>query len=329
MPVDKDQTSRTSLPSKQYLTSSSRRLSGRPAYDGMNPSLHSITSLSSTGSASASDAPEHASQSGGIHSHHDARHHDRANSIISQVADWLHHQKAKKAADKARKHSGHSRLAHAAEAVKSLNDRVRSDESRHHKNRHGRTNSDLSDGSLALEKLEQILSKSMHLGEDELVTPTEDKKDSHFPRQTSTSKRKGSKRLLRRGSTINLSDTEYQEPDINVPSAEVTLDNSKTLSYPGGTASSEVELLNPKKRAVKENEAWLQFKHEIVRLTHTLRLKGWRRLPLERSGDIDVERLSGALTNAVYVVSPPSNLPQTPSVAQDSVVSLVPKKPPA
>ncbi len=67
---------------------------------------------------------------------------------------------------------------------------------------------------------------------------------------------------------------------------------------------------------------------EIVRLAHTLRLKGWRQISLENGGDIDVERLSGALTNAVYVVSPPAVLPQTPRDPQDSLTSIVFKKPP-
>jgi choline kinase len=91
------------------------------------------------------------------------------------------------------------------------------------------------------------------------------------------------------------------------------LDNSKTLSYSGGSADSSTEnvTLSTSKRAEKEKKAWLAFKSEILRLAHTLRLKGWRRVPLERGGDIEVERLSGALTNAVYVVSPPAELPLT------------------
>jgi len=325
VPADRDQPSRNSISSKQYRTNTSRRLSGRPSIDEASPSLHSISSLSSIGSL---DPPKREKSSGDPKSHHHVRHHDRASHVVSQVAEWLHGEKAKKAAHKAMKHRGHAKLAQAAEATRHLVDQVRSDESRHRKSRHGRADSDLSEGSLALEKLEHILSKSMDLDEDGNATPTEGKKDSYFPRQKPSAKRQGSRRLLRKSSTIVSSDTEHQEPDIDVPSAEVVLDNSKTLGYSGGAASSEVDLINPKKRAAKDREAWLQFKHEIVRLAHTLRLKGWRRLPLEQSGEIDVERLSGALTNAVYVVSPPTNLPETPSVAQDSTVSLVPKKPP-
>ena len=75
-------------------------------------------------------------------------------------------------------------------------------------------------------------------------------------------------------------------------------------------------------------EAWVTFKNEIVRLAHTLRLKGWRRVPLDGGADIEVERLSGALTNAVYVVSPPKRLPENPSDTQDGAGPPRPRKPP-
>lgn len=115
------------------------------------------------------------------------------------------------------------------------------------------------------------------------------------------------------------SDTEYHDGDVVVPSCDVVLDNSKTMSYSGGTADSSISTvtLSTSKRAEKERKAWSTFKCEIVRLAHTLRLKGWRRVPLERGGEIEVERLSGALTNAVYVVSPPKDLPSE-SVNGDS-----------
>ncbi|CAF9928437.1 MAG: hypothetical protein ALECFALPRED_004056 [Alectoria fallacina] len=326
VPVDRKPSSRPSFLTKQHRTSTSKRLSGRPPAGTSSPSLHSISSISSVGSDTTLDPADHGHQVGLKKSIHDARHQDPASHILSQVAEWLHQEKTKKAAHKARRQS-HAKLAHAAEATRNLVDQFRSDESKHNKERHVRTSSDLSEGSLALERLEQILSNGMALGGENSLTPTEDRKDSYFPHRRS--KRQGSTRgLLRKASTIASSDTEYQEPDVDVPSAEVVLDNSRTLGYSGGAARPEVGLLNPNKRAVKENEAWLQFKMEIVRLSHTLRLRGWRRLPFDRGGDIDVERLSGALTNAVYVVSPPKDLPQTPSIARDSATCLLPKTPP-
>lgn len=92
-----------------------------------------------------------------------------------------------------------------------------------------------------------------------------------------------------------------------VPSCDAVLDNSKTLSYTGGSTESLPESGGTTEKVAKEQD-WSVFKSEIVRLAHTLRLKGWRSVPLERGGDIEVERLSGALTNAVYVVSPPKDV---------------------
>ncbi|KAI4259029.1 MAG: hypothetical protein LQ352_000926 [Teloschistes flavicans] len=134
------------------------------------------------------------------------------------------------------------------------------------------------------------------------------------------------RRALRKKSTAISSDTDCPEVDTRVPSADVTLDNSKTLSYTGGAGASQASLHDP--GAKKEAEAWVQFKYEIVRLAHTLKLTGWRRVPLERGTEIEVERLSGALTNAVYVVSPPKNLPHTSPSTQGDATPLPPKKPP-
>ncbi|KAH8153465.1 uncharacterized protein LAJ45_02278 [Morchella importuna] len=74
-----------------------------------------------------------------------------------------------------------------------------------------------------------------------------------------------------------------------------------------------------------------EFKNQVLRMAHTLRCKGWRRVSLDRYKEISVERISGALTNAVFMVSPPSELP--PIVAgqdhQGSVVSSASMKLPA
>jgi choline kinase len=116
---------------------------------------------------------------------------------------------------------------------------------------------------------------------------------------------------MKRQSVVS-SDTDYFDgAEELVPSCEAVLDNSKTMAYSGGGAESLDENANSAKgsrSATKEKEAWSAFKYEIVRITHTLRLKGWRRVPLDQSNEIEVERLSGALTNAVYVVSPPKKL---------------------
>ena len=319
-PVNITQTSHGAYPPKQYRAKTSRRLSGRPSVDSLSPILHSVSSLSSIRSSSTLEPPDLENRSTAREFQHHVRHHDRAGRIVSQVVEWLHNEKTKKAARRARNHSGRTKNAYAAEVTQNLVEHVHGNDPVFYKGRPERAASNVSEEGLALEQLEQILFKGIDLGADGNAISTEERNDSHFPRRLSKAKRQGSKILLRKASTLWTSDKEYQEPDIDVPSAEVVLDNSKTIGYSGGNASSalEIDLSNPKKRAVKERAAWLQFKHEILRLAHTLRLKGWRRLPLEKSGDLEIERLSGAMTNAVYVVSPPRDLLETPSIIQDS-----------
>ncbi|KAK6524834.1 hypothetical protein TWF281_011732 [Arthrobotrys megalospora] len=75
-----------------------------------------------------------------------------------------------------------------------------------------------------------------------------------------------------------------------------TTDNEKTIlqDVPG----CEAELDNSKEWSV-------EFRAEILRLTHTLKIKNWRKVDLERGEELVVSRISGALTNAVYKVTPP------------------------
>ncbi|KAL8759260.1 MAG: hypothetical protein Q9199_000873 [Rusavskia elegans] len=304
-------------PRKHRASLGSRRLSGRPPPSPSTTSLQSVAGLASSADVTSPDLP---STSGGLLSK--PKHHPHANHILLQVRDWLHQEKARKLKRKSKGHSEHGKHASATGLVKSLVDQLHSDGHRHHSSHHRRQSSDLSeDDSLALEKLEKILSTNLQLDDDnEIVSGS---------RKASIATRKGSiRRSFRKKSTGASSDTDYQDGDMLVPSADVTLDNSKTLSYTGGAGSSQVDLVGSSKKSKKERDAWIQFKNEIVRLTHTLKCKGWRRVPLE-GADIGVERLSGALTNAVYVVSPPKDLSQLLPNTNDSTVSLATKKPPA
>lgn len=237
--------------------------------------------------------------------------HHRHEKFLSQVADWLHAEKAKMAARKAKRgHSDDKGLA----INEDLPDRGMTSKSR--------TPSESSASSTySLEKLQRILEDNMlSFGHDHLPHTPSQRRFSHVGR------RRSSARSLRAGNPS--SDTEYQDGNIVVPSCDVVLDNSKTLSYSGGGSSMEIPTLSTSKRAEKERKAWLTFKNEIVRLAHTLRLKGWRKVPLERGGEIEVERLSGALTNAVYVVSPPADIPPSGSSTNLSITKSQSPKPP-
>jgi choline kinase len=172
-----------------------------------------------------------------------------------------------------------------------------------------------SESDFDLDKLERIVTSN-------LVA-------SKYPfRQGSVSvRRKSSIRKLRRKPSGFTSDTDHADGEFHVPSCDVVLDNSKTLAYTGGALDSSGESSSDEQsRAVsfRDQDAWASFKFEIVRLTHTLRLKGWRRVPMEMSDEITVQRLSGALTNAVYVVSPPDNLPTSKEDASGNSVHVKP-----
>ncbi|KAB8071971.1 kinase-like domain-containing protein [Aspergillus leporis] len=177
----------------------------------------------------------------------------------------------------------------------------------------GGTASRGSDNTFALDKLEKILIQ--------YAASRSDGNAPVYPVRRSARRRhvKG----LRRGSA---SESDYLDGESAAPSVDATLDNSKTLAYSGGGAEDDESESGANARRALDREAWLVFKSEILRITHTLQLKSWRKLPMELAGDIGVFRLSGALTNAVYVVTPPQNIPAPK--ADDGSYSLVPRKPP-
>ncbi|KAF4535567.1 Choline/ethanolamine kinase [Lasiodiplodia theobromae] len=287
-------------PSKQqHRIKIGKRLSGRPLSD-RNASSGQSLAESALSDILAEDSA-HSSHRG--HGHH-------AQQLMAQVSAWLKQEKARRAARKASKRAPPPESSESGIPEKSLSESadVQTDGAAENEVRRP---SDASEGSVALDALEHILEKGIS------AISHEGRKMPH---------RIG--RKLRRQSTAGSSDTEYQDGDVLVPSCDVVLDNTRTLAYSGGgiDEDDEDDQLTPGTRKVKEKQAWATFKYEIVRLAHTLRLKGWRRVPMDRSSDIEVERLSGALTNAVYVVSPPKDLP--PRQGEEGDIHPRPRNPP-
>ncbi|KAA8893640.1 choline kinase-like protein [Sphaerosporella brunnea] len=106
---------------------------------------------------------------------------------------------------------------------------------------------------------------------------------------------KSSKRSLKAPPTAPTSDTEYaSDGDALVPGCEERL-------------------------KIPEEIGMDEFKREVLKLAHTLRCKGWRRVSLDRYKEVGISRISGALTNAVYMVTPPEIVP--PSISSSSVVN--------
>lgn len=286
-----------------------KRLTGRPSM----PSNSSRLSLISQSSLDDAKSPSETVPRETVGKHHQLHHHhheQHQNRLLTQVAEWLQAEKAKRAARKSKKKGDKE------------NKRPEEDTSTLFSGR-PRTASQGSDSSaISLEKLQRILEENLgSFGLDRLPGPS----PTIRPMMSRSTRRRSSTRKLGGGAS---SDTEYQDGDVVVPSCDVVLDNSKTMSYSGGGAesSSETPTLSTSRRVDKERKAWLSFKTDIVTLAHTLRLKGWRKVPIESGGDIEVERLSGALTNAVYVVSPPNDLPVPPS--SDTSSKLRSTKPP-
>ena len=303
--------------SKKHRAKIGKRLSGRPAPNAASSSLASIDSLAKLAKLSSHDSdgadsqreqelPDYHVRSRNVH------------HVLSQVKYWLRQEKARRSARQQVRSDDPSKISSAVHAASSLVGKIHDHAPLHRKSHHGRTSSDLSEGALALEELSQILAGGMDLDRE---TSIEEKRPSYL------GGRKASKRMLRKYSMIG-SDTDNREDYEFVPSTDVVLDNSKTLGYSGGAAASESNLRDLSRRARKEREAWLQFKTEIVRLAHTLRLKGWRRVPLDHGDQIEVTRLSGALTNAVYVVSSPKDILAALQDPQSSTTSITSRKPP-
>ncbi|KAK8024049.1 choline kinase [Apiospora rasikravindrae] len=286
-------------PKKQFSAGIGKRLSGRPPIVGGNSSRTSLLSQSSIEmlnnyASSQSPAHEHqdTDQSQGHHYRHRLDHYGE--KLISQVAEWLEHERSKKEKRKGKKHH-HFRHRRPSEEAADTEDASTSAEGAKLQRKYS---VDSQSSDVSLDRLQRIIDDSMSaLG----INNT----SHHSPRLGA---RKHKKRGLHLHRTQS-SDTEYHDGDVLVPSCDAVLDNTKTMSYSGGKALSREEEKAPiSRKEEKGRKAWATFKTDVIRIAHTLRIKGWRRVPLDSGHSIEVERLSGALTNAVYVVSPPKDM---------------------
>jgi len=287
-------------PARHYPASiSGKRLSGRPSIEHMSPfrsqgqsgeSKDGNPSLTSLLSESSNDAPHH------VHTHE---------RLAKHVHSWLKTERARRATRKAKRKAAKD-AKHGDEPQEGSKDHLEVPSSAR-----GRSGSDSSDGSDALDQLAGILEKTLNM------TPADAKRKISHVRRMSTG--------LKRHSAISNDSDYFDSADQTVPGCDVVLDNSKTMAYSIDDEGSEPENEDTERRRRKEKEAWTAFRFEILRLAHTLRLKGWRRVTMEQHDEIEVQRLSGAMTNAVYVVSPPKNV--KPKEERTDGVP-VPKNPP-
>ncbi|WYZ39415.1 hypothetical protein EsH8_III_001329 [Colletotrichum jinshuiense] len=278
---------------RQYAASMAKRLSGRMGLSHSSSSSRGSPVLEPSQVPTPDDAAAAAAAQQPQH-RHGQRHYYESQKLLAQLHDWLEHERKKKATRKSktspRRRSPQSKSKKAAEPAQEAEPAPRS--------RSDSIDSDSSD--VSFDRLQRIIEGSMaSMGISSVphLSP-------RLGRRTSGRLRKShSRSMLHRTAS---SDTDYVDGDVVVPTCDAVLDNSKTLSYSGGGKSTDDLSLGGK--ADDKEKAWATFKNEIVRLTHTLKIKGWRRVPLDSGNNVLVQRLSGALTNAVYVVSPPDNL---------------------
>lgn len=217
--------------------------------------------------------------------------------LLAQVGEWLDREKKKLSSRSTKKSRSRDVSPRSAASTTGASP-----------SGHQRSDSIESQSSqVSLDKLQHILEdtvNSMGLSTAAL----------HHPRMPRVHRRKRTGSLARAAAS---SDSEYVDGDAIVPDCDVWVDNSKTLAYTG--TQSEI---GDDGRLQRDPEAWITFKNDILRTAHTLRLKGWRRVPLEAGETIGVQRLSGALTNAVYVVTPPADLPRQEGKSHPKTVLL-------
>lgn len=280
---------RTSIPGK--------RLSGRPSIEFLKQSRCTMESSATPGESgnesSASARPSFSRSSAD-------------EELFARVGQWLQLERARRSAAKQRVEEAQPPAGDTLDGITSQRERRASD---------------ASEGTAALDELQKILERTMSFSKLPIAG---------YRRTAPRSPRLMAK-LRRPSSVAASSDTDYFEEPV-VPSSDVVLDNTRTLACTTKTPLMPAKDARPMMRRVssaKMEDAWKTFKFEIVRLAHTLHIKGWRRVPMELSTGIEVERLSGALTNAVYVVSPPKDLPPvTPGRVDSNDSQPRPRKPP-
>ncbi len=269
---------------KQYTASVGRkRLSGRLSTEALSLHKQKLTdSNSSLPALLPESSPEALTHS---HSAHE--------NLLKQIGTWLKRERnrrhVRRAKRKSLRHEPHEQDDHGATRD---SESTGLDEADGSGDRRGSESSE--EGSAALDQLAQILESALS------IKPAEAKKRIPHLRKASGG--------LKRHSAISTDSDYFESIDQLVPSCDAVLDNSKTLSYCVDESKLDSTHENSESRAFKEQEAWSRFRFEILRIAHTLKLKGWRKVPMEQSNEISVQRLSGALTNAVYVVAPPKNI---------------------
>lgn len=276
---------------RRFSAGVGKRLSGRPPpvpADSSRTSLLSQASLEALDSLASNSSLDVSTDASASHHHHRHLVNHFGERLIAQISDWLEHERTKNQNRMSR--GVHPSRRKPSDHTSNNDEKQQSDQAR-------RDSIDSESSDVSFDRLQRIVEDGMNaLGLKSIP---------HYA--TKLNRKPHRRRSIQLHRTVS-SDTEFHDGDVLVPSCDAVLDNSKTLSYSGGKSTSLDENSESNEKEGRERKAWISFKNEIIRLAHTLRLKGWRRVALDSGESISVERLSGALTNAVYVVSPPDDL---------------------
>ena len=240
---------------------------GRPAMTSSTSSTSLARQLSSINLR-----PESPEDSQELPSRQGSQHGADPNTTLAAVAEWLQHEKSKQLKRSMRHPKWNKRHDPVTVGGDVYTDRSKRDPLDE-------------DNDLALDKLESLLAGYMK--------PSWNSTSKFAPKSPMMLGRKASvARMLRKQSVPDLSSgTDWHGEEILVPSVEADLDNSKTLAYTGGAGDADPDMSSKAKK--KDRKHWITFKQDVLRLTHTLRLKGWRRVTMDEAEGIEVARLSG------------------------------------
>jgi choline kinase len=271
-------------PRKQFTAGLGKKLNVRPQ---LSPRTNSqrITPAQAAALEGLSDLPdaaigEESPRLGQQHHHHKHRIDRVTERLLAQVTEWIQHETRKASRRKLPRVSSHRREPEPRTTEGVVGSQQRS------------PSQDSASSQVSLDRLQRIVEDGMTALGLKTLPPLSPRLTA---RRHSTGRRRSSRSLqLHRTAS---SDTDFVDGDVLVPSSDAVIDNSGTLDG----------------REEERRQAYVKFKDDIIRVAHTLKLKGWRRVPLDAGDTIEVERLSGALTNAVYVVSPPANLLAQPA----------------
>lgn len=95
--------------------------------------------------------------------------------------------------------------------------------------------------------------------------------------------------------------------------------SADSLFIPNGTGSStassddedDCNMITHADEFLDDHLPYEYFQQDVLRLVHALRIPGWSLVTPDMAGELEMVRISGALTNSVYAVKPPVHIKES------------------